>query len=653
MIALTYTETYLRSLKPLTIQEKGLVQEFICEFMDSKKGNGISLEPLQKVKTKGLWSGRVSRDLRMILFKGTLGWKLLHVGHHDEAYTWASRKHFIEGDNNQLIVEQIEWKIIEKTTEHVVSPPLFVHLSKEYLSEIGFPEESITSIHELRTEEHLLEFIDQIPSKFSDILLNLYDGKIITPDNIKQKFSIPQTHGTILESTMNSFKTDGILPNCMVYITDEQRDIIEKNYDSPIWVVGTAGTGKTIIGIHRAIRLAKEGHSVTLVTTNTFLSQKQQELIEQFCGKTPHLLEKINCTTTIELLREYASKKLANIQILDHNSIYKPFYKFCEGKVLPAPFHNNPQGLLQEWHFAIDRWGCQFWNDFKNLSRTGRVIPLSLEERLHIWNFWYKFRKHLQGTQNFDIPMASYFATEYIQTQQIHQRCIIIDEAQDLEQSQIKFIQALTKHSNYPIFLIGDYNQRVLPHEFSPNMLGMNLQYIELKTCHRTTAHIQRYSERVLKKASIADVTTLETGVPVVEISSQSEEDEAIKITETIKQWNNSGIPFKEILVVRRFQSRTKTLYTYLSTHFPTCLMNEDKIQFASAISCKGLEFTCVIFVGVEKKLFPQHKSYLEGVDLIDHIQRERNFLYIGLTRATKKLAVSWIGERTMFLEDT
>ena len=109
MSALSYTQTYIRSLKKLTVQEKGLVQEFIVEFMEDKTGTGISLEPIQRTKNKNLWSGRVNDDLRMILLKNKSEWKMVYVDHHDKAYKWAERKRIHVDSNNTFVIEQVEW----------------------------------------------------------------------------------------------------------------------------------------------------------------------------------------------------------------------------------------------------------------------------------------------------------------------------------------------------------------------------------------------------------------------------------------------------------------------------------------------------------------------------------------------------------------
>ena len=79
MSTLSYTQSYIRALKKLTVQEKGLVQESIVEFMEDKTGSGISLEPIQRTKSKNLGPEGSIMIHETILLKNKSEWKW---------YTW-------------------------------------------------------------------------------------------------------------------------------------------------------------------------------------------------------------------------------------------------------------------------------------------------------------------------------------------------------------------------------------------------------------------------------------------------------------------------------------------------------------------------------------------------------------------------------------
>src|SRR5262245_54186118 len=64
--------------------------EFVQKFRANPAQPGISLERVDQAKQKNLWSARVSQDLRAILYRDGGDWRFIYIGHHDDAYKWAS-----------------------------------------------------------------------------------------------------------------------------------------------------------------------------------------------------------------------------------------------------------------------------------------------------------------------------------------------------------------------------------------------------------------------------------------------------------------------------------------------------------------------------------------------------------------------------------
>lgn len=71
----------------------------------------------------------------------------------------------------------------------------------------------------------------------------------------------------------------------------------------------------------------------------------------------------------------------------------------------------------------------------------------------------------------------------------------------------------------------------------------------------------------------------------------------------------------------------------------------EDAVQMMTLHSAKGLEFPLVILVGMEENLFP-HKMSLEEPG---RLAEERRLCYVGITRAMKKLIISYAESRRMY----
>jgi DNA helicase-2/ATP-dependent DNA helicase PcrA len=69
---------------------------------------------------------------------------------------------------------------------------------------------------------------------------------------------------------------------------------------------------------------------------------------------------------------------------------------------------------------------------------------------------------------------------------------------------------------------------------------------------------------------------------------------------------------------------------------------NDDKVSLMTIHAAKGLEFPGVYVVGLEENLFPSQLS----LDSRDDLEEERRLFYVAITRAEKKLTISYANSR-------
>ena len=70
----------------------------------------------------------------------------------------------------------------------------------------------------------------------------------------------------------------------------------------------------------------------------------------------------------------------------------------------------------------------------------------------------------------------------------------------------------------------------------------------------------------------------------------------------------------------------------------------QDALQLMTVHSAKGLEFSAVFISGLEEGLFPHENSMLED----GGIEEERRLMYVAITRARKRLYISYAGSRML-----
>lgn len=81
-----------------------------------------------------------------------------------------------------------------------------------------------------------------------------------------------------------------------VFLHPEQRQWVERDYTGPARVSGSAGTGKTIVALHRAVYLARSHPDarVLLTTFSDTLASALHTKLKRLVGSEPRLAERID-----------------------------------------------------------------------------------------------------------------------------------------------------------------------------------------------------------------------------------------------------------------------------------------------------------------------------------------------------------------------
>ena len=76
-----------------------------------------------------------------------------------------------------------------------------------------------------------------------------------------------------------------------VFLHPSQRELVERNYAGPARVAGSAGTGKTIVALHRAAHLARSDREsrVLLTTFSKTLANSLRNRLKRLIGNEPRL----------------------------------------------------------------------------------------------------------------------------------------------------------------------------------------------------------------------------------------------------------------------------------------------------------------------------------------------------------------------------
>ena len=306
-------DTFTDSLARLTGDEQKAVKTTAFDLQVNPASPGMSFHKLDKSKDKNFWSVRVGSDLRLIVHKTEGSPLLCYVNHHDKAYDWAERRK-LETHPKTGAAQLVE---IRETVKEIIvpvyvqtelpaprqapKPPLFAGKADDELLGYGVPAEWLNDVRQA-TEDTLLLLTDRLPAEAAEALLELATGgkprvaQPVTP--VTNPFDHPDAQRrfrvmTNVEELQRAL--DFPWEKWTIFLHPEQRQWVERDYTGPARISGSAGTGKTIVALHRAAHLARTHPDarVLLTTYSDTLANALRTKLKRLIGSEPRLAERI------------------------------------------------------------------------------------------------------------------------------------------------------------------------------------------------------------------------------------------------------------------------------------------------------------------------------------------------------------------------
>ncbi len=266
-------DTFTDSLAHLTGDEQKAAKTTAFDLQMNPANPGMSFHKLDKARDRNFWSVRVSRDIRLIVHRTPQSLLLCYVGHHDDAYDWAERRkietHPKTGAAQIVeIRERIEEIVVPRhiEAEYIapVQPPLFAGVADGDLLGWGVPEEWLPDVRAVNNEDALLALADHLPAEASEALVELATGGQPRPALTAPPMSGPFEHPDAQRRfrTLNDVEEleralDSPWDKWTIFLHPSQREWVTKDFSGPARVSGSAGTGKTVVALHRAVHLAR------------------------------------------------------------------------------------------------------------------------------------------------------------------------------------------------------------------------------------------------------------------------------------------------------------------------------------------------------------------------------------------------------------
>ena len=275
------SDTFTDSLARLTGTEQKAVKTTAFDLQMNPAQPGLKFHRVDKAKDPNFWSVRVNRDVRIIVHRTSKSLMMCYVDHHDNAYKWAERRklevHPRSGAAQLVEVRETVQEIVvptyvEAEPEAPVLPLLFADTKEEDLLRYGVPPEWLDDVRNAN-EDSLLELSEHLPDEAAEALLQIAVGespKPAEPVVSGDPFEHPDAQRRfqlVADEEELELALDFPWAKWAIFLHPTQRKIVERNYDGPFRVSGTAGTGKTVVAIHRAVYLARNNPDARVLLT--------------------------------------------------------------------------------------------------------------------------------------------------------------------------------------------------------------------------------------------------------------------------------------------------------------------------------------------------------------------------------------------------
>jgi superfamily I DNA/RNA helicase len=681
-------DTFTDSLGRLTGDEQKAAKMAAFDLQLNPAHPGLSFHKLDKTKDKNFWSIRVTSDIRLIVHRNETSLLLCYVGHHDDAYHWAERRRMETHPKTgaaQLVEirERVQEITIPKYVEEERVRPkrkALPNISEGTLLSYGVPEEWLPEVLNA-SEDDLLEIAGHLPAEAAEALLNLATG-------IRPPVPAPAVPGANPFEHPDAMRRFRVMNNTeelalaldypwerwAVFLHPEQRKLVEKNFNGPARVSGTAGTGKTIVAIHRAAHLARTHRDarVLLTTFSVPLANALHTKLRLLLTSEPRLGERIEVYSMDAIGRRLYELNIGKLKIATKAQIAELLRKASKD----AGEHKfSLRFLTTEWEQVVDGWQLDSWEEYRDVNRLGRKTRLREEQRKLLWTIFEAVRAGLreQGLIT-TAGMFNVLARHYAKGGATPPfDFAVVDEAQDISIAQMRFLASMAGARPNGLFFAGDLGQRIFQQPFSWKAAGAEVRgrATTLKINYRTSHQIRSQADRLLdpqiadvdgNEESRKDAVSLFNG-PKPDIKTYiSHEKESEGVADWLRQISGAGLHPHEVALFVRSTEQIDRATKAAELAGLKCRVLDEHLEIAPGILpictmhlAKGLEFRAVGVMACDDEVIPLQER-IEAVadesDLEDVYSTERHLLYVACTRARDQLLVTSTEPASEFLED-
>lgn len=687
MASVAFSDKYFESLLELTPKEQSQANKAVMLFQQDRNHPSLNYEKLPAFKDNKVRSIRANQDVRIILAAAEKEdlYLMLYVDHHEPAYKWAEkRKIEINPNTGSLQVFTVEESTLEQATgiqQTPAQPGLFDAVRDRQLLQLGVPEDALPLVRSMKIEADLETALinEQIPKDAHDGLFMLMAGasfeeawnevvpaapEAVDTEDFTTALARPESRALFTvaenEQALQEVLSQSI-EKWRVFLHPAQRRLAEGKKNGPVRVLGGAGTGKTVVAMHRAKWLANhldESDGKILFTTFTKnLAADIQQNLNKICSQ--EALSRIEVQNLDAWVMNFLKKQGYDYGLLLDSREEKKLWEQAYSEK-PAGIDLGMAFFQEEWARVVQSQSVSNVDEYKKASRIGRGTRLNRQQRVEIWPVFERYRHLLASNYLKETDDAYRDARELIENKpelRPELAAVIVDEAQDMGTQAFTLIRALVPSGPNDLFIVGDGHQRIYgKNKVVLGQCGIDIRgrSARLKINYRTTDETRKMAVSILEGVEVDDLDGGEDSQkfyhslmhgPAPEVRCfESMDQQAEAILTAIKA---KGLTPEACCVIARTRREVNELKAALESRQQLCHIlkgqsaatPDDALNLATMHRVKGLEFDGVFLASANQGLVPLDFVVNSAADAVTRRQREneeRALVYVSLTRARK-----------------
>lgn len=684
MAKLMVHRNILKSFHKLPSKVQKKVSELIEKFQQDPQSPDIGMHPLGATMLDSKVRGvkKLPDGYRAIVIAPEKGdtYLLVHIDAHDKAYDWAKNKRFevhgMTGVFQVFDAEEVQ-TVAQDTTVAQPSPPDYplATLSDEDLFEAGVPKPLVPAVKSISSDLGLEALSDYLPPDCRDVLFGLAAGMSLNEamNEMLGAASVPaevapESGGdfTKIEETPNfdlvlvageeELKQilEGTLEEWRIFLHPYQRKLVRWKTKGPMNITGSAGTGKTVALMHRAVHLARqleeEAERILVTTYTTNLSITIKHHIQRLA---PDVAGQIEVTNLHALARTICSRAGWKGRIAEDEELAQIWEDVWLSYSEELPLSKEEMQL--EYELVIDPNGIDEEETYLSTVRSGRP-RISRQQRKAAWPVFRAFQRGLKKRNLLTFEGAIHEARLAVNlgnfTTYAH---VLVDEVQDFSLEALRLLRAISPidaGTPDPLCTVGDGHQRIYRTKIPMSRAGIDIRgrSRRLKINYRTSEQIRKFAQGILKGVEIDDLDGgLATTVgdhsvfkgpdPMIEKCSDDKAEAEAIVAWVQMLMNDHGLATHEICVTPRKPKIVTALATTGIATFELKPREEDPgsdeggVRMGTMKRIKGLEFRAVAMACAARS---EPMNQLDDAEIRDRCER-----YVAATRAREHLLVT------------